>query len=33
VLAAYLFLGERIGRVQRVGVLLALAGVAVVASG
>jgi drug/metabolite transporter (DMT)-like permease len=33
VLAAYLFLGERIGRVQRVGVVLALAGVAVVASG
>jgi len=33
VLAAYALLGERINPVQRVGVALALAGVAVVASG
>jgi drug/metabolite transporter (DMT)-like permease len=33
VVAAYLLLGERISRVQRAGVALALAGVAVVASG
>jgi drug/metabolite transporter (DMT)-like permease len=33
VLAAYLFLGERISRLQRGGVVLALLGVAVVASG
>jgi drug/metabolite transporter (DMT)-like permease len=33
VLAAYVFLGERINPLQRAGVVLALAGVAVVASG
>jgi drug/metabolite transporter (DMT)-like permease len=33
VLAAYAFLGERIGALQQVGVALALAGVAVVATG
>jgi drug/metabolite transporter (DMT)-like permease len=33
VLAAYAFLGERINTVQRAGVVLALVGVAVVASG
>jgi drug/metabolite transporter (DMT)-like permease len=32
-LAAYVFLGERISRIQRAGVALALAGVALVASG
>jgi drug/metabolite transporter (DMT)-like permease len=33
ILAAYLLLGERISRMQRSGVVLALAGIALVAAG